>query len=83
MTLITISSDFVADAMRAYVDRDPRECIGCKVINDLAAALQDSAASDHAQHTNATTPIQQQGAKTHGLDQHRSLEGSENQTGHR
>ncbi len=63
MTLITLSSDFIADATRAHVDRDPRNNIGCEVINDLADALQKPASQDRAHRAISTQPIQQQGVK--------------------
>ncbi len=57
--MINISSDFVADAMRAHLDCNPRRSIGREVINELAKALQNLAASDRAQSIKTTQPIQQ------------------------
>jgi len=55
--MINISSDFVADAMRAHLDCNPRRSIGREVINKLAEILQNSASPDRAQRTIANQPI--------------------------
>lgn len=57
--MITINSQFIADATRAHVDCDPRNNVGSEIINDLAAALQKSAAYNRTQATNSTRPIPQ------------------------
>ncbi len=38
--MITINSQFIADATRSHVDRDPRNNIGAAVIDALAKSLQ-------------------------------------------
>ncbi len=55
--MITINSQFVADATRAHVDRDPRNNVGSAFIDELAEALKNSAPSDRAHRTIDTQSI--------------------------
>ena len=37
--MINLNAEFIADATRSHVERDPRNNIGARVVDELAAAL--------------------------------------------
>ncbi len=39
--MINLNAEFIADATRSHVERDPRNQIGARVLDKLAIVLQD------------------------------------------
>ena len=40
--MINLNAEFIADATRSHVERDPRNQIGARVVDELAMALEGS-----------------------------------------